>query len=131
MGVPPVLIDFRFGFFPSNKRSLSGWWFQLLCTSVGMMTFPTEWKIKSHVRVTTNQFFGYLGRKPCGDPKEISAIAKSWSLNGDSRWFQQSHCVFFMGLFMMHEGIKIGSNRFKEATYVQTQLHHSMNIERA
>ena len=63
--------DFRFCGVPWNQpflstitpwnASFSGWWYtypseKYGSSSVGMMTFPIEWKNKSHVPVTTNQF---------------------------------------------------------------------------
>ena len=62
--------DFRLCGVPWNQpflstitpwnASFSGWWYtypseKYGSSSVGMMTFPIEWKNKSHVPVTTNQ----------------------------------------------------------------------------
>jgi len=56
MGVPLVIVILlSIGIFPSkNHPFVAGWWCtypseKYMSSSVGMMTFPTEWKNKNHV----------------------------------------------------------------------------------
>ena len=57
---------------PSDRWMRTGWWFTNPSetyedSSIGMMTFPTEWKNKVHVPVTTNQpnfGFDFIMMKP-------------------------------------------------------------------
>ena len=60
--LPDTCRGFRLGTSKGNtaRQLLTGWWGQPtplknMSSSIGMMTFPTEWENKSHVPVTTNQ----------------------------------------------------------------------------